>query len=453
MKIKCRYCNNFMNDTDDVCPSCGAHNDDVVRTTKSQPKTIEELQQWYADRGLPPYEVTRFFIGMNYQKPRAFGIYKDSSGKCVVYKNKDSGQRAIRYEGTDEAYAVNEIFQRLKQEIIEQKMNNVKKAGGSGSATRSYSAGSNYNGSRSASSGNNSTRSAGSVNNGTRTTGSNYTGTRSTGSGYSNTSYSGSGTSNKKRKSNKFLKILGLILSPFILLFVIAIIIVIVENNPNQGYYDYRGDTYYYSAEDYSQSDLNWYKYDEEWGWSYPIALSEMPETLRKNKTAKEYYLQYDWDDSLSCQDFEDSVYYADMRKGFKTSEGYYKYGEDDYYYHLGNDYNSGWYHYSDENDWTYEDSINVPEELFHPSVVEDFYYTPTWDASTQLTDFTDSTVYSDYLAEQATQRSYSYDDDNDSGYSWDDDDWGWDDDDDYDWDYGGSNSWDSGSTDWDSDW
>ena len=35
--------------------------------------------------------------------------------------NMSNGQRKIRYEGSDEAYGVNELFQRLKQEIIEQK--------------------------------------------------------------------------------------------------------------------------------------------------------------------------------------------------------------------------------------------------------------------------------------------------------------------------------------------
>lgn len=405
MKIKCRYCDNYMNDTDDVCPSCGAQNADVVRSTKSQPKTIEELKQWYSDRGLPPYETTRFFIGEDYKKPRAFGIYKDSStGKCVVYKNKDSGQRAVRYEGTDEAYAVNEIFQRLKQEIIEQKMNNVKKAGG--------------------------------------------------GSGSQSRNSSGSGSQSSKGSDSAsiikgILKVIGLICSPIILLFVIAIIIVIVQNKPDQGYYNYEGTPYYYKAADYHSADYNWYRYDEQASWCYPTHISQMPEELHKKKTAKKYYVQFDWDSNLPCTNFEDSVYYADIQKGFKTAPGYYKYNDDDYYYHMGTDYDSGWYYYSDDNDWSSTDSSNIPEDLKHPSMVDDFYYTPTWDASTQISDFFDSAEYSSYQAEQ--ERSYSsssssYDNDND--YSWD-----WDDDDDYDWDYDSGDSWDSGSSDWDSDW
>lgn len=83
-------------------------------------KTIEELKQWYKERGLPPYETTRFFIGMNIQEPKAFGIYKEG-GEYIVYKNKDDGTRSVRYHGTDEEFAVNELLDRLKLEIKNQK--------------------------------------------------------------------------------------------------------------------------------------------------------------------------------------------------------------------------------------------------------------------------------------------------------------------------------------------
>ena len=84
------------------------------------PKTIEELQAWYEARNLPPSDVTRFFIGVNYKGPKAFGIYKEGND-FIVYKNKADGQRAVRYKGSDEAYAVNELYLRLKEEILNQK--------------------------------------------------------------------------------------------------------------------------------------------------------------------------------------------------------------------------------------------------------------------------------------------------------------------------------------------
>ena len=124
MKITCEYCNALFNDTLEKCPNCGAVNKNVRRSTPDQPTTIEELEHWYKEKGLPPYEVTRFFIGQNYNKSRAFGIYKDNDN-FIVYKNKMNGTRVIRYEGTDELYAVNEIYTKLKQVIIEQQGNNL----------------------------------------------------------------------------------------------------------------------------------------------------------------------------------------------------------------------------------------------------------------------------------------------------------------------------------------
>ena len=64
--------------------------------------------------------MTRFYIGANLTEPKVFGIY-EKDGEFIVYKNKEDGSRAIRYQGTDEAYAVNELYQRLKEEIINQK--------------------------------------------------------------------------------------------------------------------------------------------------------------------------------------------------------------------------------------------------------------------------------------------------------------------------------------------
>ena len=123
MKIKCDFCGSVIDETMKNCPSCGAPLSGKNRTSSEQPKTIEELQVWYNAHHLPPEEVTRFFIGKNITEPKAFGIYKNFNGDCVVYKNKSTGERVIRYQGADEAYAVNELYQRLKAEIVDQKAN------------------------------------------------------------------------------------------------------------------------------------------------------------------------------------------------------------------------------------------------------------------------------------------------------------------------------------------
>ncbi len=121
MKIKCDYCGSFISDTDEKCPNCGGVNSHLVRRAVGVPKTIEELKTWCMEQNIP-LEQARFFIGEDYRGARAFGIYYDEKTEnYVVYKNKSDGSRAVRYEGKDEAYAVNELYQKLKEEILNQK--------------------------------------------------------------------------------------------------------------------------------------------------------------------------------------------------------------------------------------------------------------------------------------------------------------------------------------------
>ena len=123
MQVKCDFCGSMVDESNETCTKCGAPLSGAHRTAKGQPKTIEELRAWYIAHHLPPEEITRFFIGKNITEPKAFGIYRDSYGDFVVYKNKSTGERAIRYQGSDEQYAVNELYQRLKAEIADQKGN------------------------------------------------------------------------------------------------------------------------------------------------------------------------------------------------------------------------------------------------------------------------------------------------------------------------------------------
>lgn len=140
MEIKCEYCGSFISENDEVCNKCGAVNAGFKRATDGTPRTIEELQAWYKSRNLPPKETTRFFIGENYQGARAFGIYEEN-GEFIVYKNKDDGSRAVRYKGKDEAYAVNEIFLKLKSEILNQKAHNINNRSAAGSGKNSKAKG------------------------------------------------------------------------------------------------------------------------------------------------------------------------------------------------------------------------------------------------------------------------------------------------------------------------
>lgn len=96
----------------------------TMSAANQTPRSIAELQACYTAHHLPPEEVTRFFIGKNTYQARAFGVYRNEVGEFVVYKNKANGQRAIRYQGMDEAHAVEEIYLKLRDEMAQQKAHN-----------------------------------------------------------------------------------------------------------------------------------------------------------------------------------------------------------------------------------------------------------------------------------------------------------------------------------------
>lgn len=120
MRQRCEYCGGWVDDADETCPNCGAANAHLMASGEGVPKTIEELRAFAESHNLPLRDM-RFFIGEDYKEPRAFGIYEDEDGNFVVYKNKANGERAVRYRGKDEAYAVNELYQKMKSEVATQK--------------------------------------------------------------------------------------------------------------------------------------------------------------------------------------------------------------------------------------------------------------------------------------------------------------------------------------------
>lgn len=248
MKIKCDYCDSMIDETEKQCPHCGAPLSGVNRTSSSQPQTIEELQQWYRARNLPPEEVTRFFIGKDVREPKAFGIYKKSNGDCVVYKNKSDGTRAVRYEGADESYAVNELYQRLRSQIEDQVRRN------------------------------NSNRNSG--NHG--------------GSG------SGSGIGKGARGCLSFIfehKVASVIL--FIL--ILSIIAAIFGDDIPSGYYNYNGRDYY-------RQDSVWYSYDNSVsGWTPEESTAGIYSYINRDN-----YSNYSNSSFFGNTLFEDTDYYDD---------------------------------------------------------------------------------------------------------------------------------------------
>ena len=123
MDIKCEYCDGFFDDQRENCPHCGATNKHIRRVSDQNPRTIDELKKYVADHNVPVQQM-HFHIGEDYKGPKAFGIYRDGE-QVIVYKNKSDRSRAIRYAGKDEAYAVNEIYQKMRSEYAGHKQVNA----------------------------------------------------------------------------------------------------------------------------------------------------------------------------------------------------------------------------------------------------------------------------------------------------------------------------------------
>lgn len=271
----------------------------LTNQAKKHPKTIEELQLWYAYHHLPPEEVTRFFIGKNYTEPKAFGIYKNEYGECVVYKNKASGERAIRYQGPDEAYAVNELLQRLKEEITRQKARHQAKLAGaaglttaSGSSTPTRSGGSRSGGSRSRSSYNDSDR------------------------------YSALHTSS-------FFDKIGSILAnwkewaagTFFVAAIVALLFGAVNSVPN-GYYRYKGTHYYRQGSSwyyYNPSNQNWFRAES----LDDYITSENADQYRISNFSGSRFEDSEWYDSGSSwyDDDDDDSYWDDDNDSWDSSD------------------------------------------------------------------------------------------------------------------------------------
>lgn len=245
MKVKCDYCGSFINDTDEVCPNCGGVNSHLMRSADGIPKTIEELKKFCQDKNLP-LEKMRFYIGVDFKEPKAFGIFKDDDGNFVVYKNKGDGTRAERYRGKDEAYAVNEIYQKMKSEVQIRR----EKYGGSGSGGGSPH-----------------------------------------------------GKGPKKRRSRISSKLIDIGISVGIFAVIAVCVIIFLRHNPETGYYYYNGNYYY------CQNSHDWYRYDDDGDfWFYESEIdSELSGNYSSYFEGRNYESDYDATNFADTEFYDDS--------------------------------------------------------------------------------------------------------------------------------------------------
>ena len=292
MLIQCKYCGSNYSDTELECPNCGAANDCVNRTAAGAPKTISELLEWARRHHLPLDEM-RTYIGQDVRTARAYGIYKDSvSGDFVVYKNKSDGFRAERYRGKDEAYAVNELYQKMKARVAEQKAHRKPDVYESGTQ--------------------------------------------------------GSGKSRNFSQKLILHTIIAVAVSIMSLLLPIFIILFVEYTNRDKlpyassGYYSYDSDMYYH---DYGDSWYIWNAASDTWS-SYDAAsewdLFEDYENYYEGYSYDEEYGASDWDEWYD--DHHDSPSYDDDDWDYDND------WDSDYDWDSGSDWDSGWDDW--DSDW-----------------------------------------------------------------------------------------------------
>lgn len=309
-KVICDYCGSYIDSTNEKCPNCGAVNSGFQRAASDTPQTIEELKSWYASKNLPPEDVTRFFIGKNVSEARAFGIYKNENGDYVVYKNKADGSRAVRYEGKDEAYAVNEIFLKLQAEILQQKQRKQTASGTKGPVPAQKDFVSEL------------LSSAIILFIATLVTGMIF--------GF--------------RTGTVFMYIVSIVwlflniknrrnvVKPIIAIIIYSIIIANFSPLPQGNYYQ-SNDVIYYNVLD------DWYYYDT--GTTTWNTYDSVPDS----------YYDYNWDSSSGYTPFEDSDYYDQYDYGWRSGNEFdssgsgadWDWGNDDYDWDFGSDWDSDW--------------------------------------------------------------------------------------------------------------
>ena len=250
MKSKCEYCGSYLDEEEEICPNCGVLNSSHKKTAEGVPTTIEELKKWYIDHNLPDESVTRFFIGRDIRTAKAFGIYQDKlTGNFIVYKNKSDGVRVVRYKGTDEKYAVNELYLKLKEEMINQKQRNQNKIG--------YKNGILEN---------------------------------------PLLSEEAEPIKKQKKRKKKCKEVIVIFLTFFVILGISMIITFFPS--PSRGYYIYNNIYYYYQSGE-------WYEYDNSLGW-YETSIDDELEDNYDSYYDSSYYRS-----SYNIENFSDSDYYV----------------------------------------------------------------------------------------------------------------------------------------------
>lgn len=125
MKVKCRYCGSMISNTTEVCPSCGAPNEDMVRGGLYAPKTMGALTKYCSMKNIDTYKL-KVSIGQVKDEP-FWTFIVENGGSFLVCKNLKEGAREVLYEGGDEAYAVFMVYDKIRRdEVLRMEQENLR---------------------------------------------------------------------------------------------------------------------------------------------------------------------------------------------------------------------------------------------------------------------------------------------------------------------------------------
>ncbi|MBR3524427.1 MAG: hypothetical protein IKO11_01145 [Lachnospiraceae bacterium] len=310
MDVKCDYCAGYFDDTLTECPHCGAANNHIRRMSEGIPKTIEELKQYCTDHKVPVQQM-HFHIGEDYKGAKAFGIYRNGD-QIVVYKNKADGSRAVRYSGRDEAYAVNEIYQKMRTEYNAAKEANTPRSGGPNVGRTTRSQGVHK-------------------------------------PNVVNSLPEGHFKSAEERKKRLRIRKIRRIVITAVIIFAVICIFAAYSGGNHNGYYNYK-DNYYYNQHG------SWYLYDKLTnGW---ITTERPSDDINDYYESSYYSSDYGIDDFSSSDYYEESSYSSSYYDDDDDDDSWSSSWDDDddwdsgsdWDWDSGSDWDSGWTDW--DSDW-----------------------------------------------------------------------------------------------------
>lgn len=113
-EVRCESCSAIIKASMGKCPKCGAVNNNKRASLLNEPKTFEQLNEWYQQSDLSLMDEPKYYIGVLSKNPHTFSCY-EVNGEYVVAESFSFDRTVEYYRGDNEEHAVYEMYQLMKQ--------------------------------------------------------------------------------------------------------------------------------------------------------------------------------------------------------------------------------------------------------------------------------------------------------------------------------------------------